>query len=648
MNVTIDTQYGRYEIEVSRQFGDSNENILCPRCSADRKKSKVKAATFNPGKEGGVFNCHHCGLQGHRYDPNKEYLIRPLPVTVTFRDDRFSQRWRDWLVNERKISIETAEAVGLYTMNKRILMKKLPEHIQNREKFLNTFQVVEALAALYRYRGRLIQIQYRDLFKNWAMEKDADLVFFNGDIIRENKIVVISEGWMDTAANYEAGIINSCSVPNGTTITDEEKEIFEKTGSIELKSEPVLKYLENQWDDFKDVEEVVLNTDKDAAGRKLAELLRRKFTAAGKKVSEMILPVKDSNQMLITHGKEALLEAYRNRRVMRNKELIYINHIREESERYYREGMPPKRCSGWVDFDPHFGYFDGDLIGINGFPANGKTSFVINLLLALAKIYGHKFLIYSPENYPVSRFVILFAEIYAGRSIDPGSKRSFANGPGMSFAEAMDFIHDHFVFVPMRPVPSWDKLRSFAINNGKDFRGILIDPVNRTIRRRHQYGMVISEYLQEELTEQMAFGLDTGISTFFTMHPPTQDKKMRRGNEDGSFDHPTQFEIEGGKIWMSSLQVLMTVHRPNYSQLSSKETHVYVQKLKDWKLYGRPTGEVNPVKFEMKTSIGRLYVNNQSPLDEVSAHQKSLIFNEPNYDVSKLESVVSTGPDNPF
>ena len=656
MNVTIDTPLGRFDIDVNSVTSSTEQRVLCPSCSATRKH-KDKPAEYKAST--GAFVCFNCGLMGHEYKAEDGSHIKSLDVHLPLRIEKFTDEWKDWLVNVRKISLQTAEKMRLFVDVANMRIQHIPEDYPDRDKYLGHIVPVRCLGAAYVYKERLVSIQYRDLFKNFTTKSSGTSIFYNADVIYQNEIVVITEGWMDAVACVEAGIDNVCSIPNGTTVSEEERKIFERTGQIELKSEPVLKYLENQWHDFKNVKEVVLCLDYDAAGRKLFELMRKKFMTAGKKVSEMKLPekgfdgakIKDANDVLIHASGELLMKAYNDRIPVENKELITISSIRKEIDSYMSEGLPSKITSGWVHFDNNFGFFHGDLIGINGYPGNGKTVFIVNLLISLAVRYGHKFLVYSPENYPVKRFALLFAEIYSGKTIMKNSKRSFSNGVGITWDEAMAFIDDHFVFVPSRPVPTWGRIRSLAINSGKDFRGVVIDPVTRTIRNSNQRGMNINDYLAEELTEQMAFGLDTGITTFFGLHPPTQDKKQRRGNDDGSFDHPSQFEVEGGKIWMASLHVLMAVHRPNYSDRDSKLTNVYVQKLKDWKLYGRPTGEKHPVQFEMQTSTSRLFLNGLCPFVEGEAKQNELNFNENlNYDSKIFEQFGELSPsgDSPF
>jgi hypothetical protein len=259
-------------------------------------------------------------------------------------------------------------------------------------------------------------------------------------------------------------------------------------------------------------------------------------------------------------------------------------------------------------------------------PANGKTVVNQNIMAAISKRYNSRWLIYSPENYPVRLFYEAMMEIYAGKTLDRTKPKSFVIESGITYSQAKEWVYEYFRAAIGRTAFSMPEIRDLAIED--NCQGIFIDPWNRLVRDSKYRGSVISDYIQEELTQQIAFGLETGITTIISVHPATQDKKNRKYNEEGEFDHPSAYEAEGGKVWLSSAHVMYCPHRPKISDMNNKETYFYVQKLKDHKLYGRPAGDKAPYIFEMKTSCRRLYLNNQSPLDLESPLQLNLYKNE--------------------
>lgn len=657
--IRIATKTGKYTIEVKSDYSDSEQACCCPVCVGTHtidSDDKKKCASFNSKK--GTFHCNHCGIGGTTMTDDQFVDIhqKVKPLSKPFMKSELSLDWINWLSTVRRISQKTAEDMNLHTVSKMIKWDAVPEDYPNRDEFVGKYFQTMCLAAFYVYKDVLINVQYRDMFKNFAFESGCDLVFFNADIISKNKIVMITEGWMDTVACKEVGLVNVCSVPNGTTITPDEKKIFERTGSIEILSEPNLKYLDNCWDDFKDVDEIVLATDSDAAGQKLMEILRRRFINAKKKVSRInfkLLPddptkkKKDFNDVLVYYGKDAVVMLYERREVFRPASIVTVHDVSEEIDRHFANGVPPARKIGWISMDPSFGYYPGDIVVANGYPANGKTVVNQNIMSAISKKFNSRWLIYSPENYPAALFFEAIMEIYSGKTMDKTKPKSFATEGGISYNEAKEWVHEYFRIANKRTAFTLPELRDLAVQ--ENCQGMFVDPWNRLVRDSKHRGSVISDYIQEELTEQIAYGLETGITSIISVHPPTQDKKNRKYDDNGEFDHPSIYEAEGGKVWASSAHVMFCPHRPMISDMNNKQTYLYVQKLKDHKLYGRPPGDKYPFIFEMRTSCRRLYLNNQSPLDAESPLQLNLYDSKAEINSTKKSPRdTSHGDDLPF
>ena len=78
----------------------------------------------------------------------------------------------------------------------------------------------------------LVNIKFRGANKDMKLAKDAELIFYNLDAIKDDKECVIVEGEIDCLSMYEAGIYNCVSVPNGANVN----------GKVNLK------YLDNCFD----------------------------------------------------------------------------------------------------------------------------------------------------------------------------------------------------------------------------------------------------------------------------------------------------------------------------------------------------------------------------------------------------------------
>ena len=75
-----------------------------------------------------------------------------------------------------------------------------------------------AICFNYYRNGELINIKFRAAQKDFRLEKDAELIFYNLDAIKDESSVIIVEGEIDCLSMYEAGIYNVVSVPNGASV----------------------------------------------------------------------------------------------------------------------------------------------------------------------------------------------------------------------------------------------------------------------------------------------------------------------------------------------------------------------------------------------------------------------------------------------
>ena len=128
------------------------------------------------------------------------------------------------------------------------------------------------------------------------MEKNAELIFYNLDSIKDHKQCFIVEGEIDALSLYEAGIKNVISVPNGAS-----------SGAQRLE------YLDNCYKYFDKMKEIILFTDNDDPGLALRNELARRL---GKFRCKYIDAngFKDANEILCSEGILKLQEILENNR----------------------------------------------------------------------------------------------------------------------------------------------------------------------------------------------------------------------------------------------------------------------------------------------------------------------------------------------
>ena len=313
----IQTSRGSYNVTlpINPPGGKGEFYMVCPACMPDRKpeNQKKKALAINMRKSPMVWRCNRCGEAGivFKEEDLAHQKIKPI---LSFPKHREAEpKHYQWL-QERMISKTTADHFKITISNENVLQLKNKDPEQ-KGKWINTI----CINFPYYQDNLLINIKYRDSRKNFKLIAGADKVFYNIDSIRGRDYVIITEGEFDCMAYHEAGLTSVVSVPNGATISKQEKEHFEETGQLKVFNPLNLEYLDLNIEMFDHIKIIYLATDDDATGVKLRmELARRlgkercKFIRFNDYKDEKDQPINDPNQLLIVKGKEVLADTLNN------------------------------------------------------------------------------------------------------------------------------------------------------------------------------------------------------------------------------------------------------------------------------------------------------------------------------------------------
>lgn len=317
--------WANYGIDLKQVVGGKT---YCPRCHNERKHKYDRSLSID--LETGLFNCHNagCGFKGSAASKVKNFVV------PTQRLQKVSDKILKWF-EERGISNNT-----LLRFNITESVEWMPQH--DRE--------VPCINFNYFRNGQLVNIKFRGPQKAFKMIKDAELVFYNIDSIKDSKEVVCVEGELDCLSAHECGIYNCVSVPNGASL-----------GSMKLE------YLDNCWQDFEDKEKIILATDNDEAGRALREELARRL---GKERCWTVDfgDCKDVNEVLVKHGKEKAKEIINNAVAWPLEGVITMDDMFETIEKYYQDGYPKGFDAGIPLFDEHLTFAPGQLTIVTGIP----------------------------------------------------------------------------------------------------------------------------------------------------------------------------------------------------------------------------------------------------------------------------------------
>lgn len=525
-----------YEVAFRQTSG--NEAIQCPACRDDRKKKNSKPFSWDHIKGCGI--CHHCEATfviEKEIQPQKNY-IKP----VFNNNTHLSEKVVKWFQG-RSISQET------------ITEAKISEGLQwmpQTGKEENTIQFN------YFRDGELINTKFRDGAKNFKLVKDAELIFYNLDGIKNSATCVITEGEIDCLSWIEAGITNVVSVPNGASKGQK------------------LDYLDNCFDYFDNKTKIYLSTDNDEPGRILRdELARRLGIERCYKIDFGSL--KDANEFLVYHGSDNLKGLLDTASEFPLEGVYSINEKWQDVEDIYLNGMPQGDKTGDPLLDDHIGFMPGELTIVTGIPGHGKSIYLDQLSIGLAINSDYKFGICSPESYPLAfYFTRLIKRII-------GKKFSRFNITLSELQQVRSWLSERYFMIMPPQGYQIDEILSLArqLVLRKGINALILDPWNR-LEKNIPQGMSESNYIVLCLTKLIEFAQKSGVHVFLVAHPT----KMQKEKDGINFQVPNLYSISGSAHFFNIPHNGFTVYR-NYA---SQKTEIHIQKVK-WEHIGK-TGMV--------------------------------------------------------
>lgn len=254
----------------------------------------------------------------------------------------------------------------------------------------------------------------------------------------------------------------------------------------------------------------------------------------------------------------------------------------------FKNGLYRGETTGYRDLDDYFRVCKGQMNIITGIPSHGKSEFADSLLVNLAMLYGWKFAIFSPENFPYELHVIKFIEKFV--------EKGFYGGKLMTEEEmkiGMEWVKKHFYFIDAGTEDvSIDAIYStvteLVLNEGID--GMIIDPWNE-LESEKPAGVSMTDFVGNELKRNRKFARKHDLASFIVAHPT----KIRK-NQDGTVPVPTLYDIADSAHWYNKADNGFVVYRN-----AMDETELYIQKVKQ-----RQFGKKGMCKMKFDTSCGKM------------------------------------------
>ncbi len=589
-------QLTKLDIKIRRRSGQ--EKTVCPKCSDSRRNKKDPCLSVNVTE--GTYNCHHCGWRGNvksfeRRESSKKYSRPDKSMLENIQ------------LNERIVSYSESRGVSHETLKKFF--------IHGKEEWMPATQKKERCIIFpYIRDSQIVNAKYRDGAKNFRLIKDAELIFFGMQTIEGRHCAIITEGEWDMLVAYECGFGNDYEPePN-----DDGEVVEHELGRWAVLSVPngaskgnqQLEYLDNCSEWLSSIDEFIIATDSDDAGRKLKDELVRRLGVEKCRVVEYPNDCKDLNEVLLKYGKDEVIKILLESNLIPVDGVYYLESIFPDMLESFKEGVQLAPTTRFGEMDDFFRWKKGDITLCTGYGNHGKSFFMLQLMITKSIWDGWKWAIFSPENYPPNDFYDDIVEMYAGKWLKDMTVDEYT--------AACNFISEHIYYV--YPESEHDinsiheKFRYLILKKGID--GVMIDPFNQLDRTQKAYERD-DQYLSAILKDIKRFALLNNIVYCIIAHP-----KNPTYNQDRSLPVPDSYDLHGGSMWANKSDQILAYYRPRFHEdKNSPDVEVYVQKLKR----KRTGGKLGHFPLTLNWAKKR-YINSNSemPCDPVFAKKTQM------------------------
>jgi twinkle protein len=378
----------------------------------------------------------------------------------------------------------------------------------------------------------------------------------------ESDTLVITEGEIDALSILAAGAWCVTSVPNGASSSRGDGDIdpTRDTGFSYLWKGAVL---HPAIDRFK---RIILATDADAPGQVLRDELAIRL--GRDRCHWVVYPegCKDANEVLVKHGRQAVLDLVARARPIVPDQLVRFSDIPRSS------GV--SLTTGWSGLDPHIRLLLPEVLVISGPPNHGKSQFSLALVANLARVHNMPGAILQFED-DVDRHrddLIRYARAWRagnGHPVpdepEPWIDRMFVTiAPPEDIEDAQDKTLDWLK----------DRIHEAATRHG--CKWVLIDPWNEI---EHAWGLNESEtaYTGKALRHLRALARRYQIAVIIVTHPS-------KGGGSKPLEDMTLYDVAGSAHWNNKPDHGIIIYRPK----GSEETVVSIMKCRDFRKRGTP------------------------------------------------------------
>jgi twinkle protein len=272
---------------------------------------------------------------------------------------------------------------------------------------------------------------------------------------------------------------------------------------------------------------------------------------------------------------------------LRLKGIYRVADYLDKIQGIYQHGVETGDSCGWPILGEMYKVKRGQWTVLTGIPNHGKSMWLDNVMVNLAKDHGWKFLVCSPENQPIERHIVSLMEIFSGKKFS--KKTGFLSGDQFITNEEIAlgtlFLEEHFVFIyPEETDFHIDYILDLAGETHREwkFDGMVIDPYNE-LEHKRPAAMTETEYISQILTKYRRFQRSHNTHGWMVAHP-TKLREVQTIEKDTDakklklYSMPSLYDISGSANWRNKADNGVVVYR-DFST-DPQKTIVSVQKIR--------------------------------------------------------------------
>lgn len=278
--------------------------------------------------------------------------------------------------------------------------------------------------------------------------------------------------------------------------------------------------------------------------------------------------------------------------------------ILAEAKEFYETGLGNGETTHWSAINDNWTWLRKEITAITGYANQGKSRFILSVMLIKAALSNWRFAVYVPEN--EEDFYVEMAEMLVGCTAN--IKFKSLRMEWSQLETALAWLYDHFTVVKAPEGCTPQQLLDHFVLQGaqRPYDGVLIDPWNQLT---HDFQSREDLYLSQQFSILKRFAIKNNTCVLVTAHPAGHIK-----DKNHKLTVPDAYSISGGKMWANKFDNVMAVFRRNFPE---PEVELWIHKIKKQGRVGKP-GMIE-LSYDVKQSRYFPAIGDEKhPLEDVS------------------------------